>query len=100
MKKLPVVVYQSIAALLLLATPFALADEKKVRHQKGDIWLSCSPNVPVMDVAQAGLEAFIREYRTGTPCRLTEENGWWIFRHSMELRQPQPKVKKPLRSRP
>jgi len=78
----------SIVTLFLLGAPTLLAHQGlALRHRQGEIWMSCAPEVPVVDIGQAFIDAAVRQYRTGQLCRIKQQRGRWIFRHTQTLEE-------------
>jgi len=79
--------------LFLLAAPPLLADQgRKLRHRQGEIWMSCDPSVPVMDVGGAFIDAAVRQHRTGQSCLVKQqEKRFLVFRHVRKLEYKKPK---------
>ena len=91
MRKLSILWILIVALLLLAAPPLLANQEHKLRHRQGEIWVSCDPSMPVMDVGRAFVNAAVWQYHTGRPCFIKQQKGLWVFRHATKLEDKNPK---------
>jgi hypothetical protein len=84
-KKLSVFWVLIVTLFLLVALPLLADQGRKLRHRQGEIWASCNPNVPSMDIGRTFVDAVGKQYRTGQSCRIKQQKGRWIFRHAKKL---------------